>query len=85
MANEETYEGTCFCGSVALEVSGTPVAQGFCHCESCRTWSASPINGFSLWKLGTVQVTKGAELVGSVRPPAARDMGRDPLDRTTSR
>lgn len=65
MANEETYEGTCFCGKVTLEVSGSPVAQGFCHCESCRKWSASPINGFSLWKLGTVKVTKGAELVDS--------------------
>jgi hypothetical protein len=65
MANEQSYEGTCFCGSVTVQVSGTPAAVGYCHCESCRKWSASPVNGFTLWKLGTVQVTKGAELVQS--------------------
>jgi hypothetical protein len=31
-------------------VSGEPVAMRYCHCESCRHWSAGPVNAFSLWQ-----------------------------------
>jgi hypothetical protein len=65
MANEKTYQGSCFCGSVQFTVSGEPAAMGYCHCESCRTWSAGPVNAFSLWKLEAVKVTRGAEKIGS--------------------
>jgi hypothetical protein len=58
------HKGTCFCGSVEIAVRGEPVAMGYCHCQSCRSWSASPVNAFTLWKPETVTVTKGAELVG---------------------
>jgi hypothetical protein len=37
---------------------------GYCHCSSCRSWSAAPVNAFTLWKPETVKVTKGAEFVG---------------------
>ena len=30
----------CACGSVALEVEGTPIVTAECHCESCRTAAA---------------------------------------------
>ena len=56
-----TYKGSCFCGAVELTVSGEPVAAGYCHCESCRSWSAAPVNAFSLWKPDAVKITKGAE------------------------
>jgi hypothetical protein len=58
-----TYSGSCFCGAVEITVSGKPEAQGFCHCSSCRKWSAAPVNAFSLWPLDSVEVVKGAELV----------------------
>jgi hypothetical protein len=38
---------------------------GYCHCSSCREWSAAPVNAFSLWAPGSVTVTRGAELVGA--------------------
>jgi hypothetical protein len=38
---------------------------GYCHCTSCRQWSASPINAFSLWKPDDVKVVKGAAQVGT--------------------
>ena len=38
---------------------------GYCHCESCRRWSASPVNAFSLWAPDAVKVTQGAELIGT--------------------
>ena len=53
------YPGTCFCGSVTIEVTGSPEAMGYCHCESCRHWSAGPINAFSLWKPDSVVVKQG--------------------------
>jgi hypothetical protein len=49
---------------VEIAVSGEPVAMGYCHCDSCRSWSAAPVNAFTLWKPENVTVTKGAELVG---------------------
>ena len=59
------HTGTCFCGAVALEVSGEPEAMGYCHCRSCRSWSGGPVNAFSLWKPTAVKVTKGAEHVAT--------------------
>lgn len=60
-----TYSGQCFCGAVALAVTGEPVAMGYCHCSSCRSWSAGPVNAFSLWPPEAVKITKGADQIGS--------------------
>jgi len=57
--------GRCFCGAVEIEVEGQPEAMGYCHCESCRSWSASPVNAFSLWKPDSVKVVKGGDKIGS--------------------
>jgi len=59
-----THTGGCFCGAVEIEVDGAPEAMGYCHCNSCRSWSAAPVNAFTLWKPASVKVTKGAEFVG---------------------
>ncbi|MBV9696185.1 MAG: GFA family protein [Gammaproteobacteria bacterium] len=55
------YEGSCFCGAVRLTVSGEPLAMGYCHCDSCRTWSAGPVNAFTLWKPEAVRISRGAD------------------------
>ena len=60
----ETHTGSCFCGAVEIEVTGAPEAMGYCHCASCRSWSAGPVNAFTLWKPDTVRVTKGADQIG---------------------
>jgi hypothetical protein len=62
-----THKGQCFCGAVALEVTGEPVAMGYCHCSSCRSWSAAPVNAFSLWKPEAVRITSGTEHVDAFR------------------
>jgi hypothetical protein len=64
MSDGETYKGSCFCGEVELAVTGQPAAMGYCHCESCRKWSAGPINAFSLWPTASVRVTKGEAKLG---------------------
>jgi hypothetical protein len=40
---------------------------GFCHCSSCRSWAAAPINAFTLWKPNDVKVTMGADQIGTFK------------------
>ena len=61
----KAYAGSCFCGAVKFTVTGEPAAAGYCHCESCRTWSAGPVNAFSLWPPAALQITQGASEIGS--------------------
>ncbi len=61
----ETHTGRRFCGAVEIAVSGQPVGIGYCHCESCRAWSAAPVNAFTLWPPDSVRVTTGAGKIGS--------------------
>ena len=56
-----TYQGKCFCGAVSVEATGEPQVMGYCHCASCRSWSAAPVNAFTLWAADTVTVTGGEE------------------------
>ncbi|MBV9550509.1 MAG: GFA family protein [Alphaproteobacteria bacterium] len=59
------HKGACFCGAITIETSGAPEAMGYCHCASCRSWSAGPVNAFTLWKPEAVRVTRGAEHLAS--------------------
>jgi hypothetical protein len=65
MSNGNVYQGSCFCGAVRFTVTGEPDAMGYCHCESCRAWSAAPGNAFTLWKPDAVQITQGAENIST--------------------
>jgi len=65
MSDMNTYPGNCFCGAVEFTVAGSPEAMGYCHCESCRQWSAGPVNAFSLWQRDAVKVTKGADKIAT--------------------
>jgi hypothetical protein len=69
----DKHTGSCFCGAVEIEVSGVPEAMGYCHCGSCRSWSAGPVNAFTLWKPASVRVTKGAEFVGHFQKTETSD------------
>lgn len=64
-SDQNTYEGSCFCGTVRIAASGAPFAMGYCHCKDCRAWSAGPVNAFTLWKRNEVKITQGAEFLGS--------------------
>lgn len=60
-----THSGSCFCGAVKIEVTGSPAGMGYCHCRSCRSWSGGPVNAFSLWNPEAVRITSGAEHVAT--------------------
>jgi len=62
--DERTYEGQCLCGAVKVVVTGEPEGAGYCHCATCRSWSAGPVNAFTLWKPEAVKITKGADNIG---------------------
>ncbi len=68
----QTYKGACFCGAVTLEAAGAPEAMGYCHCRSCRSWSAGPVNAFTLWKPDAVKVTQGeSEIATYAKTPSS--------------
>jgi len=61
MSDTPVFSGSCFCGSVALEVRGQPIAAGICHCESCRRWHSAPINAWALWPAAAITITAGRD------------------------
>eukprot|EP01128_Nolandella_sp_AFSM9_P003890 TRINITY_DN170_c0_g3_i1.p1 TRINITY_DN170_c0_g3~~TRINITY_DN170_c0_g3_i1.p1 ORF type:complete len:158 (+),score=28.64 TRINITY_DN170_c0_g3_i1:32-475(+) len=58
---DTVYEGTCFCGAVQVKVTGPPITMGYCHCESCRQWSGTPVTASSLWLNDCLEVVAGKE------------------------
>jgi len=73
MEKESSYVGSCFCGTVQFTVTGEPVVMGYCHCDSCRHWSAGRVNAFTLWKPDAVRVTRGAEHIATYNKTARSD------------
>jgi len=41
-----TRRGHCLCGAVTFEYQGTENWRAYCHCESCRRCTASPVTAF---------------------------------------
>lgn len=64
---QNEYRGACLCGAVQIKVSGKPVANGYCHCETCRRWHAAPINHWTAWPDDAVSVEAGEALLNSYR------------------
>ena len=63
MSSEKTYKGACFCGHVQFEVRGEPALMAYCHCDSCRRWSASAMTAFTLWSPESFRITAGADKI----------------------
>lgn len=58
-----TYEGSCLCGRIRIQITGLPVSAGYCHCKTCRTWHAAPVNAYATWPNEAVRITEGEELL----------------------
>ena len=42
----KTNKGRCLCGALNYEFEGKPEWVGYCHCESCRRHTSSPVAAF---------------------------------------
>ena len=65
MSEDKTYKGSCFCGAVEITVSGDPLFMGYCHCDSCKHWSAAPVTEYTLWPPEALKITKGEENINT--------------------
>ena len=59
--NPTVYQGHCFCGAVAYQVTGEPLLMGYCHCRDCQSWTGTPITASAFWTHENVKVTRGVE------------------------
>ena len=73
MSQSDHYRGRCFCGAVEFSLHGGPEIMAYCHCDSCRKWSAGPVNALTLWQPERFKVTKGAENLGEYDKTAAKE------------
>ena len=64
MSEDSKSTGRCFCGDVEFTLNGEAEAMAYCHCDSCRQWSAGPVSAFTLWKPANIKITKGADKLG---------------------
>ena len=59
MDQPNEYKGSCFCGAVQFTMRDKPALMAYCHCDSCRQWSAGPVSAFTLWKPDDIKITQG--------------------------
>jgi hypothetical protein len=60
-----TYSGSCACGAVEFDVTGEAVAEAYCHCRICASWSGAPVSPMVVVPAGSIRVTRGAENLGT--------------------
>jgi len=63
MSNQNKYQASCFCGDVEITLHGDAEAMAYCHCDSCRRWSAGPLSAFTLWKPEKIEINKGEDKI----------------------
>ena len=74
MNEKNHHKGSCFCGDVQFTLGDQPEVMAYCHCDSCRHWSAGPVSAFTLWKPETLTITKGQDkIAGFDKNPGAND------------
>ena len=55
--------GSCLCGKVAFEVTGTPLKFLYCHCRSCQKSTGSIHAANLAFPEGSVRWVRGEELI----------------------
>lgn len=64
--------GSCLCGSVAYEISGTPLQFNHCHCQRCRKATGTGHASNILLKPETVDWIAGEKLLKQYKVPDAK-------------
>lgn len=65
MNQSTTRNASCFCGAVEMKLTGQPEVMAYCHCNSCRHWSAGQVSAFTLWQPEAVEITRGSENIAT--------------------
>lgn len=68
----DKVSGGCMCGAIRYEATGTPVNANFCHCESCRRHTSSPVVALVGYPLTQVSFTKGERKIYESSPGVGR-------------
>ena len=64
--------GSCLCGGVAFEVTGSPIWVTHCHCSRCRKVRGAGKATNMVVPLGGLTFLRGAELLVSYKVPDAK-------------
>lgn len=65
-------QGSCLCGGVAFELTGTPLRAHHCHCSRCRKVRGTAHSTNLLVPLAGIRFVRGADLLASYKPPDAK-------------
>lgn len=52
-------EVSCQCGSVALQITGAPIAQVYCHCTDCQIAHGAAYSLNSVYLADDIQILRG--------------------------
>lgn len=58
-------KGSCLCGKIKFEISGTPSSLSYCHCSRCRK-AAGIFSAVLIGNADDLQVTAGQEAIEKV-------------------
>ena len=64
------YLVQCECGTVKLELSGTPRVKGYCHCEDCRGLLDAPFHSVTAWNEDQIKVESGSDHLTEYQHPS---------------
>ena len=67
-----TARGSCLCGAVSFEMTGTPTSVNECHCSRCRKTRGTGHAVNLVVAIDGLSFTSGEELLLSYRPPGSR-------------
>jgi len=64
--------GGCMCGAIRYEASGDPISVIFCHCESCRKHTGSPVSALAGFHRSQLRFTRGERATYESSPGITR-------------
>jgi hypothetical protein len=70
-----SIKGSCLCGGVAFEMTGTPVRVLHCHCSRCRKVRGTAHATNMVVPLDGVRFVRGEDLLTAYKAPEAKRFG----------
>lgn len=67
-------KGSCLCGAVKFEISGTPSSLSYCHCSRCRK-AAGIFSAVLIGKAEDLSITQGQDHIAIAPLPAETPSG----------